>query len=63
MEADMTEITGNYIFDSISEWLNDNGREAALFKCLAVPNDDVKLAVVKCLFVVPLDELDYDEIK
>lgn len=27
-----------------------------------MPNDDVKLAVVNCLFVVPLDELEIDEI-
>jgi hypothetical protein len=42
--------------------LNENGREDALFNCLIIPNDDVKLAVVNCLFVVPLDELDIDEI-
>ena len=57
------DMTGNGIFDKISESLNDNGREDALFKSLAVNNDDVKLAVVKCLFVVPLDELDIAEIR
>ena len=62
-EADNSDELGNFIFDTISESLNENGREDALFKCLAVPNDDVKLAVVKCLFVVPLDELDEPEIK
>lgn len=58
----MNHKFGNQIFDGISEFLNDNGREEALFKSLAIPNDDVKLAVVKCLFVVPLDELDIEEI-
>jgi hypothetical protein len=62
-EADNMDITGNGIFDKISESLNNNGREDALFKSLAVNNDDVKLAVVKCLFVVPLDELDIAEIR
>ena len=62
-EADNVEATGNTIFDGVSESLNQNGREDALFKSLAIPNDEVKLAVVKCLFVVPLDELDLDEIK
>ena len=27
-----------------------------------MPNDNVRLEVVKCLFNVPLDELDVDEI-
>jgi hypothetical protein len=29
---------------------------------LEIPNDDVKLAVVDCLFNVPLNELDVEEI-
>ena len=62
LEAENYEMNQNKIFDGISSDLNDIGREAALFHCLAMPNDDVKLAVVKCLFVVPLDELEIDEI-
>ena len=37
-------------------------RETALFYCLQVPNDDVKLAVVECLNNVPLSEYDNEEI-
>ena len=42
--------------------MNDANREAALFNCLEVPNDDVKLAVVECLNNVPLSEFDTEEI-
>jgi hypothetical protein len=42
--------------------LDENHREDALFNCLAIPDDDVRLAVVECLFVVPLDELAYEEL-
>jgi hypothetical protein len=52
----------NLLFNSLSERLNEFGREGALFNCLAIPDDGVKLAVVECLFVVPLDELDFDEV-
>jgi hypothetical protein len=62
LEAENYADNKNKIFDGISSDLNDNGREASLFASLGMPNDDVKLAVVKCLFVVPLDELDIDEI-
>ena len=34
--------------DSISSTLNANDREGLLFNCLEIPNDSVKLAVVKC---------------
>lgn len=52
----------NKLFESISESLNNNNREKALFNCLMIPNDDVRLACVECLFVVPLDEFDLEEI-
>mmetsp|Transcript_20800 Transcript_20800/g.32081 ORF Transcript_20800/g.32081 Transcript_20800/m.32081 type:complete len:82 (+) Transcript_20800:2471-2716(+) len=52
----------NKLFDSISQSLNDNHREDALFNCLSIPDDNVRLAVVECLFVVPLDELEIGEI-
>ena len=34
-----------------------------MFNCLAIPDDDVKLAVVKCLFVVPVDDFSFPEIE
>mmetsp|Transcript_12897 Transcript_12897/g.16573 ORF Transcript_12897/g.16573 Transcript_12897/m.16573 type:complete len:81 (-) Transcript_12897:3575-3817(-) len=42
--------------------LNAADREDALFKVLVVPNDDVRLAVVNCLYWVPIDEIDGSEI-
>lgn len=55
-------IPRNDHIDEICDWLNENGREAALFACLSVPDDNVKLAVVRCLFEVPTDNLDASEI-
>lgn len=52
----------NNLFDEISDSLNTSNREDALFNCLIIPDDDVRLAVVQCLFVVPLDEFDLEEI-
>jgi uncharacterized protein Smg (DUF494 family) len=46
----------------VCERLNESEREKALFNCLQVPNDEVRLEVVKCLFNVPLDEFDVDEV-
>jgi len=62
LEAENYDENQNVLFDAVSSSLNNNNREAALFNCLAVPDDTVKLAVVSCLFVVPLDELESDEI-
>ena len=62
LEAENYEQNNNVLFDAVSQSLNQNGRETALFNCLAVPDDNIKLAVVSCLFVVPLDELESDEI-
>ena len=59
---DGSKFERNEHIDDICKWLNDNGREAALFACLSVPDDNVKLAVVRCLFEVPLENLDADEI-
>ena len=42
--------------------LNGADREEALFHVLEVPNDDVRLAVVHCLYYVPIDEIDGGEI-
>lgn len=52
----------NSLFDATSGSMNENGREAALFNCLKIPDDNVRLAVVECLLVVPLDEFDFGEI-
>ena len=37
-------------------------REVALFNCLKIQNDKVRLAVVKCLFVIRLQQFDSPEI-
>lgn len=50
------------IFEEVSASLNESQREDALFNCLEVPNDEVKLAVVECLNNVPLSEFDTEEI-
>lgn len=42
--------------------MNQNQRDTALFNCLEIPNDEVRLAVVGCLFNVPLKELEPEEI-
>lgn len=52
----------NNLFSAIAENLNNDNREAALFNCLMVPNDEVRLTVVRCLFVVPEDQLDSEEL-
>ena len=56
------ERKNNDYFDKVSDFLNKNGREDALFNCLVVNNDDVKLAVAGCLLVIPEDELEAEEI-
>jgi hypothetical protein len=55
--------SGNDLFDTTSASLNENRREAALFNCLTIPDDNVRLVVTKCLLVVPLDEYDMEEIR
>jgi hypothetical protein len=45
----------------VSQALNDAGRESALFNCLEVPSDEVRLAVVECLYSVPLADFDQEE--
>lgn len=51
------------MFKEISMALDSEGREGALFNCLKVPDDSVKLAVVGCLFVVSINELEQNEIE
>ena len=47
---------------TITKNLNDSKREMFLFACLNTPSDKVRLAVVRCLLEVPIDELDKSEI-
>lgn len=49
-------------YEGVCEVLNGNSREDALFNCLEIQNDNVRLEVVKCLFNVPLKDFDIDEI-
>ena len=53
---------GSIAFERASQALNDNYRENLLFQCLAIPSDMVKLAVVRCLYNVKLQEFDKEEI-
>ena len=53
----------NELFEQFAEALDEAGREDVLFNCLAMSDDNVRLAVVKCLFVVPLDQFDETEIE
>lgn len=46
---------------SISKTLNANHREDALFNCLEIPSDFVRIAVVKCLDKIPVEEIDIEE--
>jgi len=48
--------------DEISAELNKKGRERILFNLLSVPSDAVQDAVLSCLRLVPLDEMDSEEI-
>ena len=52
----------NTLFKTISDALDGGHREEALFNCLEIPNDDVRLAVVKCLFVIPIQDFQMPEI-
>ena len=49
------------ICKQVSNTLNSNNREEHLFNCLEIPNDSVKLAVVKCLDKIPIEEIDIEE--
>lgn len=49
-------------FEKASMALNECQRETLLFSCLQIPSDDVKLAVVKCLYNVKIEEFDKEEI-
>lgn len=42
-------------YGKVCEKLDEASREAALFNCLRIPDDGVKLAVVQCLYYVPIE--------
>ena len=50
------------LLQAVCTRLNAADREEALFRVLVVPNDDVRLAVVNCLYYVPIYEIDGGEI-
>ena len=50
------------LYESVCSRLNAAERERALFYCLEIPNDDVRLACVECLYYVPIEEIDAEEI-
>lgn len=49
------------LFEKTAQKMNELDREEALFQVLMVPNDDVKLSVVRALTNVPLDQFDSKE--
>ena len=59
--VDHNNIDIKNLCSSISKTLNANHREDLLFNCLEIPNDSVKLAVVKCLDKIPVEEIDIEE--
>ena len=46
---------------TVSQRMNEGNREKYLFDCILCPSDKVRLAVVDCLYHVPLSQLDEDE--
>lgn len=42
--------------------LNENGRETILFNCLRIPNDELKLAIARCLDEVSITQIEIDEL-
>ena len=59
---DETQRKLKSLYQQVCSRLNEADREQALFKCLEIPNDDVRLAVVHCLYYVPIEEIDAEEI-
>ena len=52
----------NRDFAEISQHLNKEGREAALLMALYMRDDNIRLAVVNALYVVPLPQFSSEEI-
>ena len=42
------------VYDRVCVKMDENQREQALFNCLRIPNDVLRLAVCKALFYVPV---------
>jgi hypothetical protein len=49
--------------EELDSSLAGHDREKSLFNCLDIPRDNVKLAVVKCLFSVALKQFSDEEIQ
>jgi len=45
----------------VNDAMNIQGRETILLKLLVIPNDDLKLIVMRCLSKVPLSQIEPDE--
>lgn len=54
-------VTLEQKYNDVCDALDHASRETALFNCLEVPNDHVRLEVVKCLYNVPLSQYSIDE--
>lgn len=54
---------GNKLFYAFAQHLDEMGREDAILNCITMPDDYVRLACVKCLYVVPLGQFDDPEIE
>ena len=50
------------IYSRVCTKMNEWEREQALFNCLRIPSDMLRLQVCKTLFYVPICQLDRDEI-
>jgi len=61
-EAVNNDDNDESVFELVSRALNESSRETALFNCIEVPNDDLKLSVVECLYNVSLAEFDSEEL-
>ena len=53
--SDMEKRELLIIYEGVCKAQDAKNREPALFGCLEIPNDNVRLATVDCLFNVPLD--------
>jgi hypothetical protein len=57
LTSNITKVTAE-----IAKSLNQNQRETFLFNCLVIPSDDVRLAIVKCLLMIKVEEWETEEI-
>ena len=59
---DRTDRKLHEVYEKVCQKMNEAEREQALFYCLRIPSDLVRLAVIKTLFFVPVSQLDRGEI-